>query len=93
MFILRYLKKTGEPSHPLLPKPWSRAKESANITVVASMEAARQRKQKNMYNYYDPDLSAKIGHYTAENDNKTAVSCLIRDFECCTYKGSFKRHL
>ena len=44
MSILRYFKKMDEPSHPLLPKPRSRAEESADIAVVASMEAALQRK-------------------------------------------------
>ena len=33
MSILRYFKKTDEPSHPLLPKPRSRAEESANIAL------------------------------------------------------------
>ena len=74
MSILHYFKKTDEPSHPLLPKPRSRAEESANIAVVASMEAALQRKRRGSYNYYDPDLRAKIGRYAAENGNKAAVS-------------------
>ena len=38
------------------------------------MEAARQRKRSGSYNYYDPDLRAKIGRYSAENCNKAAVS-------------------
>ena len=48
MSIVRYFRKTGTPSHPLLPKPWSSTEESANIhvAVVASMEAALQRKRR-----------------------------------------------
>ena len=74
MSILRYFKKTDEPSHPLLPKLQSRAEESANIAVVTSMEATLQRKGRGSYKYYDPDLRAKIGRYAVENGNKAAVS-------------------
>ena len=45
------------------------------IVVVASMEAALQRKRRGSYNYDDPDLRAKISHYSAENGNKATVSC------------------
>ena len=74
MSILRYFEKTDEPSHALLPKPRSRAEESPNIVVVASTEVALQRKRRGSYNYYDPDLRAKIGRYSAESGNEAAVS-------------------
>ena len=38
------------------------------------MEGALQRKRRGVYNYYEPDLRAKIGRYAAENGNKAAVS-------------------
>ena len=73
MSILRYFKR-DTPSHPLLPKPRSSAEESANAAVLATMEGALQRKRRGVYNYYEPDLRAKIGRYAAENGNKAAVS-------------------
>ena len=45
MSILRYFTKTDEPSHPLLPKPWTRAEESANNYSGCGVNGGRSSKK------------------------------------------------
>ena len=45
MSILHYFTKTDEPSHPLLPKPWTRAEESANNYSGCGVNGGRSSKK------------------------------------------------
>ena len=62
---------------PYLPDSSKEASQKDALEVEAANQCVEEelgRKRRGTYNYYDPELRAKIGKYAATSGNKAAVN-------------------
>ena len=76
MSLYRWFAPDKQPTKPYLPDPSKQESEKDAMEVEAANQCVEKefgRKRCGKYNYYDPELRAKIGKYAATSGNKAAV--------------------
>lgn len=86
MSLYHWFAPDKQPTKPYLPDSTKQKSEKDAKEVEAANQCVEKelgRKRRGKYNYYDPELRAKIGKYAATSGNKAAVKKTVKPIHAC----------